>query len=61
MFKSKLSMGIIIALVLIAAGVGFYLLESNQAAQPATSTQPNNVHHFQVNVNDTFAIREKHG
>lgn len=54
-------MGIIIALVLIAAGVGFYLLESNQAAQPATSTQPNNVHHFQVNVNDTFAIREKHG
>ena len=60
--SKKLSVGIIIVLVLITSGIGFFYLSGfNQAAQPAPSTQPNNVHHFEVKVNDTFAIGEKHG
>jgi hypothetical protein len=53
---------IIIVLVLIAIGIGFFYLSGfNQAAQPTPSIPPNNVHHFEVKVNDTFAIGEKHG
>lgn len=56
---------IIIAIVVVAASIGFlYLAEpvqSNQSTQPNQSEQPSSTHHFQVNVNDTFMIGEKHG
>jgi len=50
----KLSIGIII-IVLFAAGIGIYLSEF------PSSPQPTKVHNFQVKVNDTLAIGEKHG
>ncbi|MGI0007502.1 MAG: hypothetical protein ACREAR_05840 [Nitrosotalea sp.] len=62
MEKSKtLSLVIIIAIILIASGIGFfYVSESTQSIKPDQSTLPTNTHHFQVNVNDTFVIGEKH-
>ncbi|HJW19599.1 MAG TPA: hypothetical protein VJ571_03485 [Candidatus Nitrosotalea sp.] len=62
MEKSKtLSLVIIVAIILIASGIGFfYVSESTQSVKPDQSALPTNVHHFQVNVNDTFVIGEKH-
>lgn len=59
----KLSI-VIIIIVLIAATAIFYLSESTQSTShipPQPSVQPTSTHHFQVSVNDTFAIAEKHG
>ena len=52
----KLSIGITIILVLFVAGIGFFYL--SEFASPALPTK---IHNFQVKVNDTFAIGEKHG
>ncbi|GEM_PF-6018979 len=62
MEKSKtLSLVIIVAIILIASGIGFfYVSESTQSIKSDQSVQPANAHHFQVNVNDTFVIGEKH-
>ncbi len=62
MEKSKtLSLVIIVAIILIAAGIGFfYASESTQSAKSDQSIIPASAHHFQVNVNDTFVIGEKH-
>ena len=63
--SKKLSMMIIIAIVAVAASIGFFYsaepVQPNQSTQPSQSEQPSSTHHFQVNVNDTFAIGEKHG
>ena len=63
--SKKLSIVITVVIVLIASGIGFfYLLEytqPNQLIQPIQSAQPANIHHFQIIVNDTFAVGEKHG
>jgi len=53
--SKKLLIGVGIAFVLIAFTAVFY-----QSPQTNLPPPPTNVHHYQVQVNDTFAIGERH-
>ena len=61
--SKKLSIMIIVIIIAVSIGVLYSaeFIQPNQSTHPNQSEQPSSTHHFQVNVNDTFVIGEKHG